>query len=61
MCECSICTYHKEFIKHLNHVPEEHQIFFEDMMTLLDTAEMDRDFYKMKYAALKAEEDAPPC
>lgn len=55
MCNCSVCTYHQEFIKHLNYVPEEHQAFFENMMDILDTTQMDLDFYKMKYAALKAE------
>jgi hypothetical protein len=46
MCECELCQYIREFEKHLEHVPDEHKEFFNNLLEMYLDVDMDKDYYR---------------
>ena len=46
MCKCDICNYWREFEGRLQHVPVEHQAFFQDLYEHMCTVENDYEYEK---------------
>lgn len=42
-CTCRVCERHRSIVAHLANIPETERPFFEDLVSELEHAEMDRD------------------
>ena len=45
-CNCDVCVHYREFIERLQHVPKEHQEYFDNLYSLLTEAIDDANYYK---------------